>query len=109
MKGIRPTSFRRRAIVSLLLTIMLCVGFVGAAIAHPLGNFTINHFARIEIGDEQIRVRYVVDMAEIPTLQELQTMNESADGSPTSAELNAYLERIIPQYAAGLRVTVDGN
>ena len=109
MKGIRPTSFRRRAFVSLLLTIMLCVGFVGAASAHPLGNFTINHFARIEIGDEQIRVRYVVDMAEIPTLQELQTMNESADGSPTSAELNAYLERIIPQYAAGLRVTVDGK
>ncbi|MGI9106817.1 MAG: nickel/cobalt transporter [Pyrinomonadaceae bacterium] len=109
MKGIRPASSRRRANVSLLLAVMLTVGLAGAAIAHPLGNFTINHFSRIEIGDEQIRVRYVVDMAEIPTLQELQTMNESADGSPTNAELNAYLERIVPQYAAGLRVTVDGK
>ncbi len=35
--------------------------------AHPLGNFTINHYSRIELSPERLRVRYVLDMAEIPT------------------------------------------
>jgi nickel/cobalt transporter (NicO) family protein len=42
-----------------------------AAAAHPLGNFTINHFSRVEVAGDRIYVRYVVDMAEIPTLQKV--------------------------------------
>ena len=41
----------------------------GVASAHPLGNFTINRFARVEVAGHRLYVRYVVDMAEIPTLQ----------------------------------------
>ncbi len=79
MKGSRPASFHRRVTVSLLLTAILTVGLAGATIAHPLGNFTINHFARIETGTERVLIHYVVDMAEIPTLQELQGMNADAN------------------------------
>ena len=39
------------------------------AAAHPLGNFTINRFSRIEVSGPRIYVRYVLDMAEIPTFQ----------------------------------------
>ena len=39
------------------------------ASAHPLGNFTVNRFARVEVAGDRLYVRYVVDMAEIPTLQ----------------------------------------
>ena len=38
-----------------------------AASAHPLGNFTINRFARVEVSGHRLYVRYVLDMAEIPT------------------------------------------
>jgi ABC-type nickel/cobalt efflux system permease component RcnA len=48
-------------------------------------------------------------MAEISTLQELQQADTDGDGSPSSAELNAYLERVAPQYAEQLRLTVDGT
>ena len=41
----------------------------GAASAHPLGNFTINRFSRIEVSGPRLYVRYVLDMAEIPTFQ----------------------------------------
>ncbi|MDQ3889663.1 MAG: sulfite exporter TauE/SafE family protein, partial [Actinomycetota bacterium] len=34
-----------------------------------LGNFTINRFSRIEVSGPRLYVRYVLDMAEIPTLQ----------------------------------------
>lgn len=40
-----------------------------AASAHPLGNFTINRFSRIEVSGHRIYVRYVLDLAEIPTYQ----------------------------------------
>jgi nickel/cobalt transporter (NicO) family protein len=39
------------------------------AAAHPLGNFTINRFSRIEVSGPRLYVRYVLDMAEIPTYQ----------------------------------------
>ena len=40
-----------------------------AASAHPLGNFTVNHFTRIEASGDHLYLRYVLDMAEIPTFQ----------------------------------------
>ncbi len=40
-----------------------------AAQAHPLGNFTINRFARVEVSGHRLYVRYVLDLAEIPTYQ----------------------------------------
>jgi ABC-type nickel/cobalt efflux system permease component RcnA len=39
------------------------------ASAHPLGNFTINRFSRLEVSGPRLYVLYVLDMAEIPTYQ----------------------------------------
>lgn len=41
----------------------------GGAAAHPLGNFTVNHFAGIEAAGDALFVHVVLDVAEIPTLQ----------------------------------------
>jgi nickel/cobalt exporter len=40
-----------------------------AASAHPLGNFTINRFSRVEVAGPRVYVHYVLDLAEIPTFQ----------------------------------------
>jgi nickel/cobalt transporter (NicO) family protein len=40
-----------------------------AAAAHPLGNFTVNRFSRIEVAGNRVYLRYVLDLAEIPTYQ----------------------------------------
>jgi ABC-type nickel/cobalt efflux system permease component RcnA len=40
-----------------------------AASAHPLGNFTVNRFSRIEVVGPRVYVHYVLDLAEIPTFQ----------------------------------------
>src|SRR5207245_8688251 len=42
----------------------------GVASAHPLGNFKVNHYARVEPTGDRVRIVYVLDMAEIPTFQE---------------------------------------
>jgi nickel/cobalt transporter (NicO) family protein len=55
-----------------LVLIAVAVGALAwpaLAAAHPLGNFTINRFSRIEVSGPRLYVRYVLDMAEIPTYQ----------------------------------------
>ena len=49
--------------------VLAVIAGMGAAQAHPLGNFTINHLARLEPEGGQLRVHYVLDIAEIPTFQ----------------------------------------
>jgi nickel/cobalt transporter (NicO) family protein len=55
------------------LAVILVVGAAllapAAASAHPLGNFTINRFSRVEASGHRVYVRYVLDLAEIPTFQ----------------------------------------
>jgi ABC-type nickel/cobalt efflux system permease component RcnA len=48
---------------------MAVIAGMGAAQAHPLGNFTINHLARLQPEAARLHVHYVLDIAEIPTFQ----------------------------------------
>ena len=41
-----------------------------AAGAHPLGNFSVNHQARVAVSADRVDVTYLLDQAEIPTFQE---------------------------------------
>ena len=58
----------RRAILGF---VALAAAFAApaAALAHPLGNFTINRFSRVEVRGDRLYALYVLDMAEIPTYQ----------------------------------------
>src|SRR6266571_9544592 len=40
--------------------------------AHPMGNFSISHYAGIRIERDFVELDYFIDMAEIPTFQEIQ-------------------------------------
>jgi nickel/cobalt transporter (NicO) family protein len=53
----------------LLLAVTAALVAPAAAAAHPLGNFTINRFSRVEVSGHRVYVRYVLDLAEIPTFQ----------------------------------------
>ncbi|MEN3310745.1 MAG: nickel/cobalt transporter (NicO) family protein [Actinomycetota bacterium] len=64
-----------------------------AATAHPLGNFTVNRFSRIEVDGPRIYVRYVLDLAEIPTFQ------------AGKIDAQSYARRI----ARGAHLTVNGR
>jgi nickel/cobalt exporter len=68
-----------------------------AAGAHPLGNFSVNHLSTVRISDGEVRVRYVLDQAEIPTVQER---------GLSKADL---LERKRGEVEKGLALFVDGR
>ena len=57
----------RRLLVGLVAVAVLA--FPPLASAHPLGNFTVNRYAGIEVAGNRIYVRYALDLAEIPTYQ----------------------------------------
>jgi nickel/cobalt exporter len=58
----------KRAVV-VLVTALAALVAVQAASAHPLGNFTVNRYAGIEVAGSSLYVRYALDLAEIPTYQ----------------------------------------
>src|SRR5207237_9446353 len=60
---------------------------------------------RLEVGATRVRVHYIVDMAEIPTYQELQTIDTDGDGKPSTAELETYATRAARIFADGLTLT----
>ena len=53
----------------LLVSAAACLALPALAAAHPLGNFTVNRFSRIESSGPRLYVHYVLDLAEIPTFQ----------------------------------------
>ena len=55
-------------VVALLLAGIFFIN--GEASAHPLGNFSVNHYHGLHLHPDRIDLRSVVDVAEIPTLQE---------------------------------------
>jgi ABC-type nickel/cobalt efflux system permease component RcnA len=59
------------------------------AFAHPLGNFTINHYAGIRIEPSTIFLDVVVDQAEIPTFQARLDFDTDGDGEVSDAEADA--------------------
>lgn len=92
-----------------LLTAIFVFVFAGSAAAHPLGNFSINQFSQIEVEKSQIKLHSVLDIAEIPTFQESQTIDADKNGALSEEELNAYAEKITPAYVANLIVSIDNQ
>jgi ABC-type nickel/cobalt efflux system permease component RcnA len=58
-------------------------------LAHPLGNFTINHYAGLRIEPDRVTLDLVIDQAEIPAFQARQALDANEDGEVSDAELEA--------------------
>ena len=59
----------RRALAVLIAVAGLAL-LAPAAMAHPLGNFSINHLTKVKISEDRVDVLYVLDEAEIPTTEQ---------------------------------------
>jgi nickel/cobalt exporter len=77
--------------------------------AHPLGNFTLNHLTQVRISDQEIRLHYILDQAEIPTFQEIQRYDEDGSGAIEGPEGTQLLDRKLDEIVPDLEVTADGS
>src|SRR5262249_39244630 len=102
----------RRFCVTALCVILLVVqgAYLVAppmAVAHPMGNFTISRYAGLRLAPNGIELRYLLDMAEIPTFLEIQESGIVPEVGHVS--LRGYLDRQTVFLQAGLRVEVNGQ
>ena len=81
---------RVRFVTLILLLITATPFFVSTAAAHPLGNFTINHYAGLDVQPEAIVIDYLLDMAEIPTFQEIAALDANGNGRADPEETAPY-------------------
>ncbi len=101
MTQVRPAAF------ALLLAVLASLLFPLAASAHPLGNFTVNRYGRVEVAAGGLTLHYVLDLAEIPTLQELQTAGVA--DVPDATQRDALLRRFAALVRDGTRLSVGGS
>ncbi|HVA27397.1 MAG TPA: hypothetical protein VNF68_04415, partial [Candidatus Baltobacteraceae bacterium] len=91
----------------LYFALILGISVVTAS-AHPLGNFTINHLAEMRFSHGgRADVRYVLDIAEIPTFQIMRASSDTATWNRT--QLDAWARAEIPTVTKGLHISVDGS
>ncbi|HEX5164640.1 MAG TPA: hypothetical protein VFV93_04525 [Thermomicrobiales bacterium] len=93
-------------IIAALALTLLSMLLPASADAHPLGNFTINRYARLEFSEDAVTIVYALDFAEIPTFQQMELLDTDDDGNVSDAESERYLNEIVPMLVDGLRVVV---
>ncbi|MGH2474012.1 MAG: nickel/cobalt transporter [Candidatus Limnocylindrales bacterium] len=100
---------RRRTAPAAGLAIGLLMSLPALVAAHPLGNFTINHYAGLRVEPDRVLLDIVIDEAEIPAFQERQTFDTDADGSVSADEIDTARGLACQRTASGLRLTADGT
>ena len=69
-----------------LLCLLTLLVVAPSSFAHPMGNFSVNHYSKISLERDGVKVTYIIDLAEIPTYQELQQGNVTADVADPSVK-----------------------
>jgi nickel/cobalt exporter len=83
------------------------VSSVTLLMGHPLGNFSANHYMRFEVGPRGINMRYVMDLAEIPTFELLRDWGLDRNSSRAEMERKAADQARI--WMGNLSLRVDGT
>jgi ABC-type nickel/cobalt efflux system permease component RcnA len=99
------------------LRLVFCIAVMSlltvAACAHPMGNFSVSHYSKIDLQSQKIVIHYFIDLAEIPAYQELQQASiEAAPNSeidPSSPAIIRLLANRGAGLGTGLILRLDGN
>src|SRR5271170_4761350 len=97
---------RRTNPMSKLQALLAVLIFASCAAAHPMGNFSVSHYSRLDFNAHGLQLTYVLDLAEIPTLELFQQWQ--IDGK----DQQQLQQRTTEQAAAWLRnltISTDGN
>jgi nickel/cobalt transporter (NicO) family protein len=99
----------KRALLVVAAGSLLAIAPATAASAHPLGNFTVNHYDGITVRADAIDVIAVVDAAEIPTAQAHGSVDSNHDGTLEAAERAGYARSTCSRVVAHETLVVDGS
>jgi nickel/cobalt transporter (NicO) family protein len=75
--------------------------------AHPLGNFSVSHYTRLEVSAQGVEVTYVLDLAEVPTYTLLRDWK--LDAKSPQADLDRKAAEQAEEWAKGLEFRAAGT
>ncbi|MFD4371150.1 nickel transporter [Streptomyces sp. NPDC058486] len=101
-------SFRATAVAAPLL-VLLGLTAAPTAQAHPLGDFSVNHYDGLRLSHDRIEDTAVVDSAEIPTAQDEVATDTDHDGKISPAEAADRAAERCARLAGRTRVSVGGE
>ncbi|MEA5621438.1 nickel/cobalt transporter [Nostoc sp. UHCC 0251] len=87
--------------------IAICLFWMPKADAHPLGNFTINHYAGVQVATDGVGIDYVLDMAEIPAFQEINHLDTNRDRKADTVETVQYPEQKCQEVNSNLELLIN--
>jgi nickel/cobalt exporter len=77
--------------------------------AHPLGNFSINQYWLVDLRGDDFDIYYVLDIAEIPSFREMDTLDSDLDEKMSPEEIEAYLTTTVPKLVEQMSFTYGGQ
>src|SRR5882724_960597 len=87
--------------------LMLAVLSAALAPAHPMGNFSVSHYARFELTAQGIQLVYVLDLAEIPTFELLRSWQ--LERTSPREQLEAKARQQAQVWLNGLQITQQNH
>jgi ABC-type nickel/cobalt efflux system permease component RcnA len=79
------------------------------ASAHPLGNFSVNQYVGLTVRPDRLDALAVVDLAEIPTLQDRPTVDADGSGAVSDGERAAHAAERCAAVAGAVVARIDGS
>jgi ABC-type nickel/cobalt efflux system permease component RcnA len=96
-------------VLGVALAIGLAAALPASVLAHPLGNFTINHYAGIRVEPDRVLLDVVIDQAEIPTFQARFDFDTDGDASLSDEEIDAGRVMACESLAGSLALSAGGT
>ncbi|MFF0372652.1 hypothetical protein [Micromonospora sp. NPDC005087] len=103
---------RRKASGAAIVTFIVVAFALAPAIpaaAHPLGNFSVNHYHGLQLHPDRIEDLAVLDEAEIPTAQQKPAVDQDTNGSIEAAEAAAHAATTCAAMAGALHTEAAGQ
>jgi ABC-type nickel/cobalt efflux system permease component RcnA len=95
--------------ISRLVVIVFLFSSISLVLAHPLGNFSVNRYSRLEAGANRLRIYYVLDLAEIPSFGEIKRMDSDDNDAISDDEKSRYLETKLEALQSNLYLLIDNK
>ncbi|HLJ45289.1 MAG TPA: sulfite exporter TauE/SafE family protein [Bryobacteraceae bacterium] len=86
---------------------LLAILTASLVLAHPMGNFSVSHYAAFEVTGSGTELKYVLDLAEIPTTELLRDWNLERNSPWEALEGKAAEQARV--WATHLMITSDGQ
>ena len=93
--------------LNFILTVLMLSVLSWPLSAHPMGNFSINHYARIMASSKGISVHVVLDYAEIPAFQLLSNWGMQADPQVSQTGIQPMVEKLAAELTPQFRLLID--